>query len=433
MSLFLKRKKENAQQLNFEKLGSGTLHISKGSVIERQLKMIEFTEQDLMIIHTLQPFVEENIETIVDRFYINLENEPTLIQTINDNSSIERLKKTLKNHIIEMFNGVIDDTYFSKRVKIAQIHVKIGLQTKWYISAFQDLLVSLINIVEEKVSTKKDCLMAVRALTKILSLEQQLVLEAYDCESERVKGKIEEQKKLLRNNVASAAENLAAISEQTNASFQQLVLQSNEIVTLANHGAELSTLATSRTEEGKDQINSQTKNMMNIYHSLDTISKDVNELLAISKQMQDIVDIVTGIAEQTNLLSLNASIEAARAGEVGRGFAVVAGEIRILSEQTKNSVTNVSSLILNTNSQVEEVTKSLDNIREVVKTGNMYMDQTESHFTQILSTMEDTKNQNSKIDEEISSFVLVVNELGSAFDEVAHSADKLTAIALEMK
>ncbi len=39
------------------------------------------------------------------------------------------------------------------------------------------------------------------------------------------------------------------------------------------------------------------------------------------------------------------AIESARAGEFGKGFSVVAGEIRKLSEQTKESIFNVTKLV----------------------------------------------------------------------------------------
>ena len=64
-----------------------------------------------------------------------------------------------------------------------------------------------------------------------------------------------------------------------------------------------------------------------------------------SQQIHQIVSIVTSIAEQTNLLALNASIESARAGEHGKGFAVVAQEVRKLAEETKKSISNISTFI----------------------------------------------------------------------------------------
>lgn len=394
--------------------------------------MIDLTEKDLQIINAIQPFVIEKIDLIADRFYKNLEKEPSLLKIINDNSSIEKLKKTLRQHIVEMFNGRIDAAFTDKRIKIAHMHVRIGLQTKWYMCAFQDLFLALMDIIQQNMMNKEDCFLAIRAVSKILNLEQQLVLEAYDAESERVKEAAEEQKRSARANVASASQNLAAISEQTTASFQQLIAQSNEIVSLAKNGTSLSLTAQERAEKGKEHMHQQALIMSNIYSAVDDISNDVHVLLEISNKMQEIVGIVTGIADQTNLLSLNAAIEAARAGESGRGFAVVAGEVRKLAEQTKNSVSKVSSLIQNTQKQVEDLTKSLEKIKTEVNNGHQNMQETEKHFEQILDTMAKTMDQNNKIETELISFVNVVNELGKAFEEVSLSADQLTMITKEM-
>ncbi|ADU29107.1 globin-coupled sensor protein [Evansella cellulosilytica] len=423
--MFIKKRKNLKKEVS---KGRGEIRLKKGTEMERQLKMINLTEKDLEVINAIQPFISKRINVIVDRFYKNLEIESSLLDIINDNSSIDRLKVTLKQHITEMFDGLIDEQYYSKRVRIAHIHVKIGLQTKWYMSAFQDLLLSLMELVDEIIEDKTECLYIIKAITKVINLEQQLVLEAYEIETKRQRETVEEEKNLVQNQVASSSENLAAISEETNATFQQLLMQSNDMVTLARNGSNLSIEAKTRAEEGKEQINSQTENMENIFQSLDDISDDVKVLLKISEQMQSIIDIVTGIADQTNLLSLNASIEAARAGEVGRGFTVVADEIRKLSEQTKQSVDNVSSLILNTNSQVDEVTKSLEKVREVVVSGNNNLDETVKHFEEILSTMDNTQQQNKEMEKNISVFVSSINELGSAFDDVAKSADNLTSI-----
>lgn len=411
---------------------NGTININRNSEVGKQIQMIKLTQEDLIIIKNLQPYVLTNIDYIVNKFYKNLEYENSLLKIINDNSSIERLKTTLKQHIIEMFDGTIDEAFLQKRIKIAHIHVKIGLQTKWYMCAFQDLLLSLINIIEENVEIKEEYFLSIKAVSKLLNLEQQIVLEAYDAETDRLKQEIEEKKLLIQDNVANASQNLAAISEQTNASFQQLNAQSHEMIALSNTGTELSVLAEEQANQGKEQIGKQATNMTNIHKSVDEISNDVKVLGDISKQMEQIVNIVNSIADQTNLLSLNASIEAARAGEYGRGFSIVAGEVRKLSEETKQSVSNVANLISNTHTQVENLTNSLDKIRNEVNNGSDNMKETENHFEQILVTMGETKLQNKKINEELFSFQKTIAELGDSFAEVATSADHLANIMNEV-
>ena len=424
----LRKPKERIELAN----GNAKINIKSGSAIDKQIKMIALTLDDLRIINILQPYVMENIDEIVEQFYENLTNEPSLLMIINNNSTIDRLKQTLTQHISEMFDGIIDQSYIQKRIHIAHVHVKIGLQTKWYMCAFQDLLLSLSTIIEKNIVHKEDYFHAIRAVSKILNLEQQIVLEAYDAESERLKMKVEEEKIQIKENVVSSSQNLAAISEETNATLHQLDNQTKEIISLAKKGTELSIMAEERAIIGKKQLSKQNESMANVIHSVDDISKDVHVVQDITSQMEEIISLVKGVADQTNLLSINAAIEAARAGEHGRGFAVVAEEVRKLSEETKHSVTNVSNLILHTNSEVEKLSHSLEKIRAAVKEGNQRLEETEAYFEQILSTMDETKLQHKQIGNEIVSFANSVSELGKAFEEVALSADSLTMIAQQM-
>lgn len=431
MMIFMKSKQMSHSILIEE--GGCELNLIQNSDVATQIKMIGLTKEDLVLIKNVQPFVTINIQKIVDQFYKNLTYQPSLIKIIEDHSSIERLKKTLTQHITEMFAGMINESYIQKRIQIAHIHVKIGLEAKWYMCAFQDLLLSLVDIIKENVDIREEYFLAIKAVTKILNLEQQIVLEAYREESERLKKEVECQKLMVRNNVASASQNLAVISKQTNSSFQQLTVQANEIVSLADFGTKMSILAENQAIQGKEQIIKQTTNMSNISNKVDGISDDVRVVLKISKQMKEIIDMVTNIADQTNLLSLNAAIEAARAGEYGRGFSVVANEVRKLSEETKNSVANVANLIINTNSNVKNLTDALEKIRVEVENGNMNMTETSNRFEQILKTMGETRIQNRKINNELVSFVNVIEDLGQAFQEVALSSDNLTLVMQHMK
>jgi methyl-accepting chemotaxis protein len=71
----------------------------------------------------------------------------------------------------------------------------------------------------------------------------------------------------------------------------------------------------------------------------------VEALNAASREVGDIVKLITTIAEQTNLLALNATIEAARAGDAGKGFAVVATEVKELAQETAQATSDITTKI----------------------------------------------------------------------------------------
>ena len=123
------------------------IDLHKYSEVLSQIQLIHLSKEDLCVIRSMKDVINEQLPNLVIAFYKNLGMQPSLTKIIADNTTVDRLQKTLHRHLSEMFVGVIDDAFVEKRYTIAHAHVRIGLEPKWYMCAFEDLLQSLITTI----------------------------------------------------------------------------------------------------------------------------------------------------------------------------------------------------------------------------------------------------------------------------------------------
>jgi heam-based aerotactic trancducer len=400
---------------------------------QKQLNMISLSIDDLAVIRSLKPLITENIDGIVDQFYKNIEFVPGLIEIIQKHSSVNRLKVTLIKHIQEMFDGVIDASYVEQRKVIAHIHFKIGLQPKWYICSFQDMLLSILSIMDQAIENKNDYQIAVKAVTKILNFEQQIVLEAFEFEQIKERARHREQKQQITQSVGNSVDELASISEETSASLQELTSKADEVVAFAKDTAESAEEVSKNSLAGKNKLDEHQQMIHKVKEQSEQISAELINLEQATVKINDVVDIVTAIAEQTNLLSLNAAIEAARAGEAGKGFSVVAHEVRKLADQTKTSVSGVSDLVKNTHKRIAAVSESVASIHHYINDSVSEAIEITDFFNVILSKMEESTDRSGKLENEVEVMAEVIEELSQAVDQIAISADSLSDVTRSLQ
>lgn len=426
---------KNVQVKVFEQLQSVEreviLDIEGFQDLPNQLAIIQLGKRDLAIAKIIQPFFENHMDTIVTNYYNQIQKERSLQKIIDDHSSVDKLKKSLRKHLYELFNGVINAEFVNQRNRVAHVHVMIGLKTKWYMGAFQSLFHTFSNLLQQNIEDKDELMEAINVVSKLLNLEQQLVLEAYEEEMERFK-KAQQEKKKIRERVSTTAEELSAVMQQTSGSVSTLTEKTTLMVELATAGVKSADNVQNKSIQGKKGIDDQQTQMNNILLHTQAITSEIKLLRDNSLKIDEVVQIVKKIADQTNLLALNASLESVRAGVHGRGFSVVANEVKKLAERTKDSVTEVSELIRQNNAQVKNVMDMTVQVNDLVQNGYEKMNEITESFTKIIEEGESSKAQSKYINTELESFANYFKEIKQSVIHLAQTTDDLTLIIQDL-
>lgn len=260
--------------------------------------------------------------------------------------------------------------------------------------------------------------------------------------------------------VAASAEQLSASSEETTAvteqvstSIQQVsasVEKQKESVDASVHAlsevsdgavhiaefsskvSELTNEATKQAHDGGQSIEKIVNQMKSIHESVLESHQTIQSLNERSKQINSILNIITGIAQQTNLLFLNASIEAARAGEHGKGFAVVANEVKKLAEQSHESAKDIHEIISAIQHDTENTVAIMAQISKQVENGVEVSNEAVTKFTGIIQSMEQVTPQMEEVSATAQQVSASIHETTSNANEIALLAQGNAAASEEV-
>jgi len=185
---------------------------------------------------------------------------------------------------------------------------------------------------------------------------------------------------------------------EMSANIQQIALSAQQVSDAAVRASQLA-------DNGDAAVRSAIVSMNAISRTGDALAVVIGGLGERSKEIGQIVGVITEIASQTNLLSLNAAIEAARAGDHGRGFAVVADEVRKLAEQSEKSAKQIASLIHTIQDEMAKAEHSMKQSTIEVKTG--------------MDTMQQAGYSLADIQQAVSAVASQVDEVSTAVEEIA--------------
>lgn len=247
------------------------------------------------------------------------------------------------------------------------------------------------------------------------------------------------------NMITTSIGEVAAGSEQQTSQIQEVNVAVNSISESFNDITASTIDVTNRSQETLQTAEKGSEVVGSAIEQMDVIDKMVSEAKDVvvhlnenSKQIEEIVTLITAISDQTNLLALNASIEAARAGEHGKGFAIVADEVRKLAEQSGNAANKITEKIEDMQKQSVHAVETMTKGYRAVQSGLNTVNEAGTSFHDIRSSVNDVtlqigtvKNNVEDINKGTELIVAAMDEISSSLSQVNGNAQTVSAASEE--
>lgn len=239
--------------------------------------------------------------------------------------------------------------------------------------------------------------------------------------------------------VSLAVTEQASQTEEIMGSMQEFGTSIDIIMSQVDNTSDVASDSIGMIEELRNQLNALEQVSIENSRGIANIAKQVEQDGAAVANISKIIDVINSIAFQITILSFNASVEAARAGEAGKGFAVVADSIKDLSDKTKDSLEEITRIVLAVNEEMnetiassEQLIKENDKVVDALNVTKERMDGVADSFDKIVDNIKQIKNESGAIIESKNQVVERVSSLAATSEENAAMSQEMKASADEV-
>ncbi len=244
--------------------------------------------------------------------------------------------------------------------------------------------------------------------------------------------KSSEQVALAAHAISESSQSLAKHASEQAATIEQTAASIHQITANSRHTTEM-------TAGAEQLMNKNIENSGQSLRAIVEITSKINQVVADSDKIAQIIQTIDQIAFQTNLLALNAAVEAARAGEAGSGFAVVADEVRNLAVRSTEAAKDTQKLLDKTIQRIEQVSEAIkimnSNFEGIVESATVIGEKNAgitSASTEIAKGLDQISSATNEIDKVTQEVAGNSEESAAASEQLSAQAEELSGIVAEL-
>src|SRR5579875_972286 len=172
---------------------------------------------------------------------------------------------------------------------------------------------------------------------------------------------------------------------------------------------------------GREAVQQTIESMGRIHENVQATASKVDALGESSKEINNIVDVISQIAHQTNRLALDAAIQAAMAGENGKGFGAVAADIRRLAERAKEEASSIARIVRVVREDISAAALSMQDTERETSTGARLTEEAGTALESLFAAVEQQAREVETINQVANQHVLSSNAVSQIMRSVSES------------
>ena len=251
----------------------------------------------------------------------------------------------------------------------------------------------------------------------------------------------------VENSTTMTFERMTQLVETADIQIKQIAQAAVEVERMANSSRQVAERAQTlysiarearqSAESGRASVQQTVEGMERIHVYVQETSGKVQTLGERSREINNIVEVISSIAHQTNRLALDAAIQAAMAGENGKGFGAVAADIRRLAERAKDQASMIARIVRSVREDIGAVAVSMRDTEHETSIGAQLAQEAGSSLVSIFGVVERQAEEieviNQMAAQQLQSSSAVVHIMQGVSDSTRESSSSTRIVAQNME